>query len=142
MSHAREAHIFVGVTVQDRAETRRIVASLRRGGFRTLDMSNDEVAKAHMRHLVGGHAAALDELLYRFEFPERPGALMKFLSAMNPTWNISLFNYRNYGADYGSILVGLQVPRREMGDFRRFLARLGYPCTNETRNPAYRLFLR
>jgi len=142
MSDAREAHIFVGVTVQDRAETRRIVASLRRGGFRTLDMSNDEVAKAHMRHMVGGHAAALDELLYRFEFPERPGALMKFLSAMNPTWNISLFNYRNYGADYGSILVGLQVPRREMGDFRRFLARLGYPCTNETRNPAYRLFLR
>jgi threonine dehydratase len=142
MSHAREAHIFVGVTVQDRAETRRIVASLRRGGFRTLDMSNDEVAKAHMRHMVGGHAAALDELLYRFEFPERPGALMKFLSAMNPTWNISLFNYRNYGADYGSILVGLQVPRREMGDFRRFLARLGYPCSNETRNPAYRLFLR
>jgi len=142
MSDAREAHIFVGVTVQDRAETRRIVGSLRRGGFRTLDMSNDEVAKAHMRHMVGGHAAALDELLYRFEFPERPGALMKFLSAMNPTWNISLFNYRNYGADYGSILVGLQVPRREMGDFRRFLARLGYPCTNETRNPAYRLFLR
>jgi len=142
MSDAREAHIFVGVTVQDRAETRRIVASLRRGGFRTLDMSNDEVAKAHMRHMVGGHAAALDELLYRFEFPERPGALMKFLSAMNPTWNISLFHYRNYGADYGSILVGLQVPRREMGDFRRFLERLGYPCTNETRNPAYRLFLR
>ena len=142
MSDPRAAHIFVGVTVQDRGETRRIVAGLRRAGFGTLDMSVDEVAKAHMRHMIGGHAAARDELLYRFEFPERPGALMKFLSAMNPTWNISLFNYRNYGADYGSILVGMQVPRREMGDFRRFLARLGYPANDETRNPAYRLFLR
>jgi threonine dehydratase len=143
MSDARAAHIFVGVTVQNRGETQRIVRSLRRAGFRTLDMSNDEVAKGHMRHMIGGHSAlAKDELLYRFEFPERPGALMKFLTAMNPTWNISLFNYRNYGADYGSILVGLQVPRREMGDFRRFLARLGYPASDETRNPAYRLFLK
>jgi threonine dehydratase len=143
MSDAREAHIFVGVTVQDRAETQRIVRALRRTGFRTLDMSTDEVAKGHMRHMIGGHSAlARDELLYRFEFPERPGALMKFLTAMNPTWNISLFNYRNYGADYGSILVGMQVPRREMGDFRRFLARLGYPASDETRNPAYRLFLK
>jgi threonine dehydratase len=143
MSDPREAHIFVGVTVQDRAETRRIVQSLRRAGFRTLDMSNDEVAKGHMRHMIGGHSLlAKDELLYRFEFPERPGALMKFLTAMNPTWNISLFNYRNYGADYGSILVGIQVPRREMGDFRRFLARLRYPASDETRNPAYRLFLK
>jgi threonine dehydratase len=143
MSDARAAHIFVGVTVHDRAETRRIVQGLRRAGFRTLDMSNDEVAKGHMRHMIGGHSAlAQDELLYRFEFPERPGALMKFLTAMNPTWNISLFNYRNYGADYGSILVGIQVPRREMGDFRRFLARLGYPASDETRNPAYRLFLK
>jgi len=143
MSDPREAHIFVGVTVHDRAETRRIVRALRRADFRTLDMSNDEVAKGHMRHMIGGHSAlARDELLYRFEFPERPGALMKFLTAMNPTWNISLFNYRNYGADYGSILVGIQVPRREMGDFERFLARLGYPSSDETRNPAYRLFLR
>ncbi len=142
MSDPREAHIFVGVTVRDRAETRRIVTDLRGAGFRTLDMSSDEVAKGHMRHMIGGHSAlAGDELLYRFEFPERPGALMKFLTAMNPTWNISLFNYRNYGADYGSILVGIQVPRREMGDFRRFLARLGYPSSDETRNPAYRLFL-
>jgi threonine dehydratase len=142
MSDPREAHIFVGVTVQDRAETRRIVTDLRGAGFRTLDMSSDEVAKGHMRHMIGGHSAlAGDELLYRFEFPERPGALMKFLTAMNPTWNISLFHYRNYGADYGSILVGIQVPRREMGDFRRFLERLGYPASDETRNPAYRLFL-
>jgi len=143
MSDPREAHIFVGVTVQDRDEAAGIVRALRRADFRTLDMSNDEVAKGHMRHMIGGHSAlARDELLYRFEFPERPGALMKFLTAMNPTWNISLFNYRNYGADYGSILVGIQVPRREMGDFKRFLARLGYPSSDETRNPAYRLFLR
>jgi len=143
MSDPREAHIFVGVTVQDRNEAAGIVRALHRAGFRTLDMSNDEVAKGHMRHMIGGHSAlARDELLYRFEFPERPGALMKFLTAMNPTWNISLFNYRNYGADYGSILVGIQVPRREMGDFKRFLARLGYPSSDETRNPAYRLFLR
>jgi threonine dehydratase len=143
MSDASAASIFVGVTVQDRAETPRIVRGLRAAGFRTLDMSGDEVAKGHMRHMIGGHSPlAREELLYRFEFPERPGALMKFLTAMNPTWNISLFNYRNYGADYGSILVGIQVPRREMGDFKRFLARLGYPSTNETRNPAYRLFLK
>ena len=143
MADPRAAHIFVGVSVRDRGETARIVRGLRRAGFRTLDMSNDEVAKEHMRHLIGGRSAlAKDELLYRFEFPERPGALMKFLGAMNPSWNISLFHYRNHGADYGSILVGLQVPRREMGDFRRFLARLGYPASDETRNPAYRLFLR
>jgi threonine dehydratase len=143
MSDPTKAHIFVGVTVHDRGETPRIVRGLRRAGFRTLDMSEDEVAKGHMRHMIGGHSPlAKDELLYRFEFPERPGALMKFLTAMNPGWNISLFHYRNHGADYGSILVGLQVPPREMGDFHRFLARLGYPASDETRNPAYRLFLK
>jgi threonine dehydratase len=152
MSDPREAHIFVGVTVHDRDETARIARSLRRGGFRTLDLSDDEVAKGHMRHMIGGHLprvagrpararASASELLYRFEFPERRGALMKFLSTMNPSWNISLFNYRNLGADYGSILVGMQVPKGEMGEFRRFLARLGYPFADETRNPAYRLFL-
>jgi threonine dehydratase len=142
MSDPQEAHIFVGVSVHDREETARIVRVLRRGGFRTLDLSDDEVAKGHMRHMVGGHSPlAKNELLYRFEFPERPGALVKFLTAMNPGWNISLFNYRNLGADYGSILVGMQVPRDEMADFRRFLARLGYPFGDETRNPAYRLFL-
>ena len=142
MSDPKEAHIFVGVTVHDRDETARIVRILRRGGFGTLDLSDDEVAKGHMRHMVGGHSPlARNELLYRFEFPERPGALMRFLSAMNPSWNISLFNYRNLGADYGSILVGIQVPRQEMGDFRTFLRRVGYPHADETRNPAYRLFL-
>ena len=142
MSDPRQAHIFVGVTVHDRDETARIARLLRRGSFRTLDLSDDEVAKGHMRHMIGGHSAlAKNELLYRFEFPERPGALMRFLSAMNPGWNISLFNYRNLGADYGSILVGIQVPRQGMRDFRRFLATLGYPHSDETRNPAYRLFL-
>ncbi len=145
MSDPREAHIFVGVTVHDRDETGRIVKSLRRGGFGTLDLSDDEVAKGHMRHMIGGHLARVrgsaPELLYRFEFPERRGALMKFLSTMNPSWNISLFNYRNFGADYGSILVGMQVPKSDMGEFRRFLGALGYPYADETRNPAYRLFL-
>ena len=142
MSDSSEAHIFVGVTVHGRGETPRIVQGLRRAGFRTLDMSEDEVAKGHMRHMIGGHSPlAKDELLYRFEFPERPGALMKFLTAMNPGWNISLFNYRNLGADYGSILVGLQVPKGDTGKFRHFLGKLGYPHADETRNPAYRLFL-
>ena len=145
MSDPREAHIFVGVTVHDRDETARIVRKLRRGGFGTLNLSDDEVAKGHMRHMIGGHLARVrggsNELLYRFEFPERRGALMKFLSTMNPSWNISLFNYRNLGADYGSILVGMQVPKTDMREFRRFLGKLGYPCADETRNPAYRLFL-
>jgi threonine dehydratase len=143
MSGPKEAHIFVGVGVHGREETARIVRRLARAGCRTLDLSDNEIAKAHVRHMVGGPSAqASNELLYRFEFPERQGALMKFLRAMNPTWNISLFHYRNHGADYGRVLVGMQVPRPEMGDFRRFLARLGYPYVDETRNPSYRLFLR
>ena len=141
MADPDAAHIFVGVAVRAREETERILRTLRRAGFQTLDLSDDEVAKEHMRHMVGGHSArAGNELLYRFEFPERPGALMKFLSAMNPTWNISLFHYRNHGADYGSILVGIQVPPKEMGQFRRFLTKLGYPHSDESANPAYRLF--
>jgi threonine dehydratase len=142
ISSPQVAHIFVGVSVHGREETARIVRRLERAGCRTLDLSDNEIAKAHVRHMVGGRSAlAENELLYRFEFPERQGALMRFLSAMNPSWNISLFHYRNHGADYGSVLVGMQVPQREMGDFRRFLAQLGYPYADETRNPAYRLFL-
>ena len=143
MSGPTAAHIFVGVSVAGRAETARLARRLARAGCRTLDLSDNEIAKAHVRHMVGGPAAlARHELLYRFEFPERQGALMKFLRAMNPSWNISLFHYRNHGADYGSVLVGIEVPPREMGEFRRFLARLGYPWADETRNPAYRLFLK
>jgi threonine dehydratase len=142
MSGPDAAHIFVGVGVHGQEETGRIVRRLARAGCRTLDLSNNEVAKSHVRHMVGGRSGlAKNELLYRFEFPERQGALMKFLRSMNPSWNISLFHYRNHGADYGRVLVGLQVPKAEMSQFRRFLGRLGYPCADETRNPAYRLFL-
>jgi len=138
----RQAHVFVGVQVRDREETRRLVHRLRRRGLKTLDFSNNELAKLHIRHTVGGHAPGVDnEILYRFEFPERPGALMKFLSAMRGDWNISLFHYRNHGADYGRVLVGMQVPPEDTRKFRAFLARVGYPCHEETRNPAYKLFL-
>jgi threonine dehydratase len=146
----KEAHVFAGVEVHNRDETARIVKALQREGLKTLDLSDDEMAKLHVRHMVGGHApagirksarGAPDELLYRFEFPERPGALMKFLSAMRTDWNISLFHYRNQGSDYGRVLVGMQVPRNEMREFRGFLTKLGYPCVDESRNPAYRLFL-
>jgi threonine dehydratase len=100
------------------------------------------MAKWHVRHMVGGRAPfAKNELLYRFEFPERPGALVKFLENMRSDWNISLFHYRNHGADYGRVLVGIQVPRKEHGQFTAFLKKLGYPYADETRNPAYRLFL-
>ena len=101
------------------------------------------MAKWHARHMVGGRAPfARNELLYRFEFPERPGALMKFLESMRSDWNISLFHYRNHGADYGRVLVGIQVPKEEQRQFQQFLRKLGYPFAEETRNPAYRLFLR
>ena len=150
IADAAEAHVFVGVEVHNRDETARIVKVLAREGLKTLDLSDDEMAKLHVRHMVGGHApagirkgarGAPDELLYRFEFPERPGALMRFLSAMRTDWNISLFHYRNQGSDYGRVLVGMQVPAGDMREFRRFLETLGYPCVDESRNPAYRLFL-
>jgi threonine dehydratase len=142
IADSRDAHIFVGVQVSGPAQTARIVGNLRRHGLTTLDLSDNEMAKLHVRHMVGGRAPlAKDELLFRFEFPERPGALMKFLENMRSDWNISLFHYRNHGADYGRVLVGIQVPKREMREFRGFLRKLGYPYADETRNPAYRLFL-
>ena len=138
----RSAHIFVGLEVQGRAHTSRILRTLRRHGLKTLDLSDNEMAKWHVRHMVGGRAPfAKNELLYRFEFPERPGALMRFLDSMRSDWNISLFHYRNHGADYGRVLVGMQVPKREMRAFTAFLRELGYPHADESRNPAYRLFL-
>jgi len=143
IADANAAHLFVGVQLADRAEAARIATAFTREKFAVLDLSEDELAKQHLRHLVGGRSSlAKDELLYRFEFPERPGALMRFLSAMSPNWNISLFHYRNQGADYGRILVGIQVPRAEMAALRRFLGTLGYPHWDESENPAYRLFLR
>ena len=136
------AHIFVGVQIASRAESDKIAANFRRHGFDTLDLSNDELAKQHIRYMVGGHSPlAHDELLYRFEFPERPGALMKFLSSMSPNWNISLFHYRNQGADTSNILVGIQVPKNEKRAFRSFLSTLGYVHWDETDNPVYKLFL-
>jgi threonine dehydratase len=142
IADSSDAHIFVGIEVQGREETARIVRNLRRHGLTTLDLSDNEMAKLHTRHMVGGRAPfAKNELLYRFEFPERPGALMRFLESMRGDWNISLFHYRNQGADYGRVLVGIQVPRSELGEFRTFLRKLGYPYADETRNPSYKLFL-
>jgi threonine dehydratase len=136
------AHVFVGVEVRNREEQERLLAGLERHGIPTLDLSDNEMAKLHIRHLVGGRAPhAQHELLYRFEFPERPGALMRFLNSMGQSWNISLFHYRNQGADYGRVLAGIQVPPTEMGAFREFLERLGYEYVDETGNPAYAMFL-
>jgi len=136
------AHVFVGVQVHDRAEIRALVARLRKHGLPTRDMSENEMAKLHVRHLVGGRAPSVsNELLYRFEFPERPGALMNFLKNMGRDWNITLFHYRNHGADFGRVLIGMQVPPREKPAFRRFLTQLGYPSWDESRNPAHTLFL-
>ncbi len=138
----KEAHVFVGVQVASRSESLKLVEQLRKHGYATLDLTDDEMAKGHIRHLVGGHSPRSDnELLYRFEFPERPGALMNFLNQMSSGWNISLFHYRNHGADYGRVLVGMQVPAADMGKFRDFLKKLGYTHWNETDNPAYKLFL-
>ena len=138
----RQAHVFVGVQVRDRGEIRKLVARLRKHGLPTQDLSDNEMAKLHVRHLVGGRAPSVrNELLYRFEFPERPGALMNFLKNMGHGWNITLFHYRNHGADFGRVLVGMQVPPRDKPAFRRFLTQLGYPSWDETRNPAHALFL-
>ena len=143
ISDAQRAHVFVGVTTHGKGESARIAANFTRHGFEALDLTHDELAKEHIRHMVGGHSGlARDERLLRFVFPERPGALMKFLSYMQPGWNITLFHYRNQGADYGRILVGLQVPTSDNKAFKEFLATLGYPCVEETDNPVYRLFLR
>jgi threonine dehydratase len=139
-----KARIFVGVSLQrGLAEAAEIAALLEAQGYPALDLSGNELAKLHVRHLVGGQVAGLkDELLYRFEFPERPGALMSFLQAIGDLWNISLFHYRNHGSDYGRVLAGVQVPDADRAEFARHLAKLGYTFWDETANPAYRLFLK
>jgi threonine dehydratase len=143
ISDAQDAHVFVGLSTQGAGESAKLAQHLVRKGFATLDLTHDDLAQQHLRHLVGGRTAlAAEERLLRFVFPERPGALMKFLASMQPTWNISLFHYRNQGADYGKILVGLQVPKADDKLFKGFLQVLGYPYVDETDNPAYRLFLR
>ena len=142
ISDPRRAHVFVGLQIANRDESATIAKRFTKHGFKTLDLSHDELAKLHIRHLVGGKSAlAQDELLYRFEFPERPGALMRFLNSMAPNWNISLFHYRNQGGDVGRILVGLQVPKKEMKALRAFLTTLGYRYWDESTNPVYQLFL-
>ena len=138
----QQAHIFVGVKVKNKADAQAIVQNFEQDGFKTLDLTDDELSKMHLRHMVGGKSMlAHDELLYRFEFPERPGALTNFVSKMSPNWNISLFHYRNHGADYGRIVVGMQVPQVEMPQWEAFLETLGYRYWNESDNPAYQLFL-
>jgi threonine dehydratase len=141
-SDPKEAHIFVGIAVHNPREAANLVTDLQSQGLPALDLTDNEVAKLHLRHLVGGHAPqAENEVLYRFEFPEKPGALMNFLEHMGQDWNISLFHYRNHGADFGRVLVGMQVPPEEQTEFVRFLQNLGYPYWDETKNPAYQLFL-
>lgn len=141
-SDASQAHIFVGVAIQRREEATQLVTSLAAQGLPALDLTENEMAKLHTRHLVGGHAPlARNERIYRFIFPERPGALLRFLENLQAGWNISLFHYRNHGSDFGRVLVGLQVPPEEGAAFDAFLERVGYEWVDETNNPAYTLFL-
>ena len=136
------AHIFVGVQVANRAETKQLLGHLRVDGLEATDLSDNEMAKLHIRHLVGGRAPSVShERVLRFEFPERPGALLRFLDRMSGRWNISLFHYRNHGADYGRVLAGIQVPPEDQAEFQAFLDNLGYAWVDESDNPAYRLFL-
>ena len=143
MSDFKRAHVFVGIQIQARDEANAIASIFAQEGLETINLTDDEMAKLHIRHLVGGSSShAKDERLFRFEFPERPGALSRFLTQMRPDWNISLFHYRNHGADFGRVLVGLQVPQADEAAFQHFLSGLGYPHLEETNNPAYHLFLR
>ncbi len=143
------AHVYVGVQTSGQQERLALIHALEASGYQVQDLSLNEMAKLHIRHMVGGRgpAAAVaddakEEVLYRFEFPERPGALMEFLGQLGQNWNISLFHYRNHGAAFGRILVGLQVPKKEQTRLKRFINQLGYRHWDETDNPAYRLFLK
>jgi threonine dehydratase len=140
---SRAARIFAGISLSDgRREKEALLALVAEAGFPVFDMSDDEMAKLHVRYMVGGHAQGLQhERLFRFEFPERPGALLKFLEAIGVHWNISLFHYRNHGSDYGRVLAGVQVPPSDAAEFMRHLSDLGYAYAEETQNPAYRMFL-
>ena len=143
IADSKQAHIFVGIGTLKASDSGQIAKMFKKSGFDTIDLTHDELAKSHLRHMVGGRSTLADnEVLYRFEFPERPGALMKFLSDISPNWNISLFHYRNHGADYGRILVGIQVPPSEKKAFKEFLKGTGYRYWDESENPAYQLFLK
>ena len=150
MSDGPQAQIFMGVQVSNYDDRRALLADLQHNGFPCQDLSDDELAKVHLRHMVGGRLPASAqrtqaddcvELLYRFEFPERPGALMTFVTALRPEWTISIFHYRNHGADVGRIVVGVLVKQSDLDDWNTFLRDVGYPSWEETGNPAYRLFL-
>ena len=141
-SSKKNAQIFTGISISDPSEVKRIINSLGAAGLEAIDLTANEMAKLHLRHLVGGRAPqAKNELIYRFEFPEQPGALMNFLGHLNKGWNISLFHYRNHGADTARVLVGIQVPTRQKQTFKKFLSQLGYPYWDESENPGYSLFL-
>lgn len=138
-----EAQIFVGIQVQNyEPEGKALLQKLKDSGFPATDLTENELAKEHVRYMVGGRPPQLmDEILYRFEFPERPGALVKFLTSMNHSWNISLFHYRNHGAAYGRVLMGLQVPKKDHKKFKKIIADLGFAAFDETKNEAYKIFL-
>ena len=142
-SDTRTAHIFVGVQLSRGEEEQcELVEHLRKAGYKVEDLSNNEMAKLHVRHMVGGRSRGVEnERLFRFEFPERPGALLDFLDAIGTQWNISLFHYRNHGSDYGRILAGIDVPEAETEELEAHLAELGYPHWEESNNPAYEMFL-
>ena len=142
-AHDDEAHVFAGIQLSEGfAEKDELIAKLQANDYPVVDMTDNEMAKIHVRHLVGGHNVEVkNEIIYRFEFPERPGALLDFLTSIGKRWNISLFHYRNHGAAYGRVLVGLQVVKKERKSLNSYLDELGYPYWDETDNPAYKLFL-
>ncbi len=152
MSEGKKAHIFMGVQVQGLNDRHQLIEKLNNNDFKCLDLSNDELSKVHLRHMVGGRLtnkaseihnqhASINELLYRFEFPERPGALMRFVNKMRPEWSISIFHYRNHGADIGRIVIGVLVEKNEIENWKKFLDELGYKYWDETQSTAYKLFL-
>jgi threonine dehydratase len=142
LSGRDEAHIFVGIATQSKQDALDLAATLNAGGYPTLNLTENELAKLHVRHMVGGHSRDVrNELVYRFEFPERPGALMDFLDKLGGRWNISLFHYRNHGADFGRVLAAFEVPAAERSGFEEFLEGLGYLYQREAQNTAYEMFL-
>jgi threonine dehydratase len=142
LSSRDRAHIFVGIATQSRQDAADLAATLTRNGYETLELTDNEVAKLHVRHMVGGRSPEVaNEQLCRFEFPERPGALMTFLDKLGGRWNISLFHYRNHGSDFGRVLAGFEVPAEDLASFEAFLQGLGYPYQHERTNTAYDLFL-
>ena len=150
MSEGKKAQIFMGIEVTNTDDRELLIGEIKRKGFDCHDLSNDELSKVHLRHMVGGRLPrSIDqiskkdykELLYRFEFPERPGALMRFVNSMRPEWTISIFHYRNHGADIGRIVIGVMVNKSEVPAWNEFVQKIGYKSWNETDNPAYKLFL-